>query len=70
MVEKFWKKYVEADILERAKIIEKLVQFPLWKETFTMVNDEKIPEHIRIHAMATILQGYFDDLIDYMNCKK
>ena len=59
----FWKKYEEADLLERDKILEPLVKKFL---RMSNVKDEKL----RQHTITTFLRSYFDDLIDYFYCKE
>lgn len=70
MVMRFWKKYYESDILDRIKITRKLVAFPLFQETIAMCNDKSVPEHIKINSSASLFQGYFDDLIEYMELRQ
>jgi hypothetical protein len=69
MVMKFWKKYYESDILDRIKITRKLAKFPLIRETISMYNDKRIPPYIKNQSLATLFQGYFDDLIEYMETR-
>lgn len=59
----FWKKYEEADLLEREKILKPIIKnlMPLFD-----LKEEKL----RKHVLLNMLQGYFDDLIDYFYCKK
>jgi len=59
----FWKKYEEADLLERDKILEPIVKnfLPIIK-----LKEEKMKSHI----LTTYLRSYFDDLIDYFYSKE
>lgn len=53
---KFWKDWLESDCLKRADLVEKL---PIVKE---ILNMNKIPEKIRKHSFALILNSFFEDL--------
>ena len=53
---KFWKDWLESDCLKRADLVEKL---PIVKEILKM---NKVPEKIRKHSFASILNGFFEDL--------
>ncbi len=68
IVEKFWREYIEADILGRDDKIKHIVT------SFIVAIDAlKDNPKIREHAVTTQLRSYFDDLIDYMyveNLKK
>jgi len=61
--EKFWREYDELDMLGRGDKIKHIVVH--FDKLFDM-KDEKL----RKHALATGLQGYFDDLIEYMYLRK
>lgn len=53
----FWEKYIKADELERHKLLETL---PLLKGA------NKKSGLVKTYISATLLQGYFDDLIECM----
>jgi len=59
----FWKKYEEADLLQRDKIIE-----PLIKKFLRMYDLKDIK--LRKYTTTSFLRSYFDDLIDYFYCKE
>lgn len=56
---KFWREYESLDMLERG---EKIKPITGMIDRLRNLKNKKI----RQHALATSLQGYFDDLIDYM----
>lgn len=58
----FWKKYEDADYLERDKLL-----LPIIKNFTTIINIKE--EKLRQHVLKMYLRSYFDDLIDYFNCK-
>ena len=60
-VVKFWQKYNDSDYFDRSKIIEKMVEFPIFKEFL----DSKANLQSQKYMLKTLLQGYFDDLIMY-----
>lgn len=62
LAHKFWRKYEEADFLDRDKLLE-----PILKNftPMTKIKDEKMRKHI----LTTYLRSYFDDLIEYFYCK-
>ena len=53
---KFWRDWLEADLLKREEMVEKL---PIMKSIWNL---DKLPEKIRISAFTTILNGFFEDL--------
>ena len=57
---KFWKEYESSDMLKRGEKIKHIVE--LIDNIHNLKNKK-----IRKHALATALQGYFDDLIEYMD---
>lgn len=63
LAHKFWRKYEEADFLDRDKLLE-----PILKNFLPMakIKDEKMLKHI----LKLQLQSYFDDLIEYFYCKE
>jgi hypothetical protein len=56
----FWNKYVEANELERHNLLETL---PLFKGM------DKKSGTVKTILSATLLQSYFDELINYMELK-
>ena len=60
---KFWREYESLDMLERGKKIK-----PIVKMIDKIHNLEN--EKMRQHALATALQGYFDDLIEYIDISR
>lgn len=63
LVYRFWKKYEEADYLEKEKILR-----PIIKNFMSLYNLKE--EKMRKHVLSIALQGYFDDLIEYFYCRK
>ncbi len=59
----FWKKYDEADLLEREKILAPIIK------NFNGICEIK-EKKLRTHVLRSFLQGYFDDLLEYMHCRK
>ncbi len=53
---KWWKEWLEADFLKREEMVEKL---PIVNEILNMGN---VPEKIRKHSFALILNSFFEDL--------
>ena len=51
--EEFWKRYVEADELDRHKMIDELAFYPDKDGIYNKVS-------------RTLIQSYFDDIIEYM----
>ncbi len=51
---RFWKDWLEADLLKRQKLVEKL---PFFKMCLQMKNNKMWK-----HSFTTLLNGYFDDL--------
>lgn len=59
----FWKKYEEADFLEKEKILAPLVKNCLH---LSELKDKKMREHV----LLTLLRSYFDDLLDYSHQRR
>jgi len=59
----FWKKYESLDMLKSGEKIRHIVKFI---DSIHNLKNKKI----RQHALATALQGYFDDLIEYMDISR
>lgn len=55
---KFWREYEEADMLERDKKLDVIVE--RIDELF-LVKDKKL----RKHALKIALKGYFDDILEF-----
>jgi|SRR3989338_11408325 len=53
---KFWKEWLEADLLKREDLIKKL---PIVKNIWDI---KKLPKKIREHSFALLLLGFFEDL--------
>ncbi|MBU4502543.1 MAG: hypothetical protein KKA79_08145 [Nanoarchaeota archaeon] len=51
---KFWKDWLEADIIKKKELVEKLSLFKMCLE----MKDNKVWRH----SFATVLNGYFEDL--------
>ena len=71
--EKFWKEYVNADILGRDKILSKVIKLGIWQEVLKMKGIKyKDREGLTLqeHCLKTSLMSYFNDLIDYMEMRK
>jgi len=62
-MEKFWKKFVEGDILVRNKqmkvIIDNIIK-----------GDDLEDKKMRRFGLKTLMLGYFEDLITYMESRK
>ncbi len=58
----FWKKYEDADCLERDKLLT-----PIIKNFTTVIKIKE--EKLRQQVLKMYLRSYFDDLIEYFNCK-
>lgn len=58
----FWKKYEEADFLKRRDLLK-----PIIKNFHGIVDleDKKVMDH----TLSTMLQSYFDDLLEYCQQK-
>ena len=69
---KFWKKYVNADLIERDKMLKKMVKFGLWQELFKMSKIKKKIDGLTMqeYCLKTNLMSYFDDIIDCMYSNK
>lgn len=55
---KFWKEWLEADSLEKLDMVEKL---PIVTD-FCNINWIKMPESLKKHSFALMLNGFFEDL--------
>lgn len=64
MAEEFWKKYVDADIIERNNIVEGLVKSSLIQDIQNMKG-----EHYD-RCMIMLLNGYFEDLTSFLSSRK
>lgn len=53
----YWTKYLEADILEREKMVE-----PMYK-TFKQLFESDLPDKSKKLMFESRMVGYFDDLI-------
>lgn len=53
---KFWKDWLEGDLLEKQKLVKKL---PIIKE---LAGINKLPEKYREQTLATLLNSFFEDL--------
>lgn len=53
---KFWKDWLYGDSLKRSELVEKL---PFVRE---VVGVSKLPEKIRTHSIAMMLNSFFEDL--------
>jgi len=53
---KFWKDWLYGDIIERRELVQGL---PILKE---IVQVGKLPKKYQKHAIATLLNGFFEDL--------
>ncbi|MBI2140297.1 hypothetical protein HYU14_05205 [Candidatus Woesearchaeota archaeon] len=56
---KFWREYESMDMLDRGEKVKTIVEII---DRLHALKDKKL----RQHALATSLQGYFDDIMDYM----
>ena len=64
IVHEFWSKYIDGDIIEREKIIDKIMIENI--DNTRLIDNYKI----RRHCIKLTLMGYFDDLIDTMYQKQ
>lgn len=62
LVYKFWRKYEEADYFQRRKLLKPIIKN---FHNIGKIKDEKLYQH----SFESFLQSYFDDLLDYCNCK-
>lgn len=53
---KFWKDWLESDLLKREKLVENL---PMVKSVWDL---KEMPENLRKRALTTMLNGFFEDL--------
>ena len=60
---KWWSDYIDADILDRSKMVEEL---PFAKETYKLLLDDKVPLDTKKHCYNMMLQSFFDDCISEM----
>ena len=61
--QKFWKKFVEGDILKRRKQLKVIVD-----RFMTLYKMED--ENIRRHSLEIGLLSYFEDLVEYMESEE
>ena len=60
---KFWKDWLEGDLLKRLELVEKL---PITKSVFKA---HKLPKKLREEAFATYLNSFFEDLESAIHTK-
>ncbi len=53
---KFWKDWLESDLLKREELVENL---PMVKSVWDL---KEMPENLRKRALTTMLNGFFEDL--------
>ena len=60
---KFWKGYFDGDLIRRLKLLEKIAH---------KIDDLKAikDKELRIHSLTTALNGYFEDLIEFMETRE
>lgn len=63
---KWWKKYIEADILDRSEMIKKL---PIANSTYKMLLDKAYPKNFKKIVYNQMLQSLFDDCIEEVELK-
>lgn len=61
--ERFWREYESMDMLDRRDKIKHIVNMV---DNLFNLKDEKL----RKYSLASFLQSYFDDLIDYMSYRR
>ncbi len=68
--QKFWKKYIKADLFERIKLLQPIIKN--FKEVHEMLNlpDEKFSQEYKDMQIEHFLLSYFDDLIETMEILK
>jgi len=67
-MEKWWKKYIESDMIERGLMIDKL---PVFAELMLLGSDKHdIDNKTKKHIINTLIQSYFDDCISVMETMK
>jgi len=57
----FWKRYEDADLLDREKVIEPII--------YNFMQAANMPKKFREDIIKMNLMSYFDDLIEYMSLK-
>ena len=68
-MEEFWKKYINADVFERGKIISRTITPKIIDVINMDIGRNEVNDQTK-HMIDPSLQGYFDDLISVMNNKK
>jgi hypothetical protein len=63
IVTDWWKKYYDADVLDRAKMIENL---GLVNDMINMKNLTMLEDDLYKHSIITFIQCYFDDACDVL----
>lgn len=56
---KFWKDWLEADLIERIKLVEKL-SIVRYIEDIDRI--QKMPKKVRRHIFVSLLNSFFEDL--------
>lgn len=56
---KFWKDWLEADLIEKERLVEKL---SIVRDIEDIGKMQKIPKKIRKHFFVSLLNGLFEDL--------
>ena len=57
----YWKKYIEADILEREKLLKPIIT--------RVIDITLLQGDIKEHVLKTLLSSYFNDLIDTLEAE-
>ena len=60
---RFWRKYDEADSLKRQNLLAPIIKN---FEGICAIKEKKL----RTHVLHSFLQSYFDNLLEYMHCRK
>jgi len=63
IVEDFWTKYINADMLKREKMLEKTKCF---EHTLRLLTTKKLATKHKRLAFNQMMMSYFDDLIDVL----
>ena len=60
-LDKFWKKYENADLLDRTKILKKIIP-----KVCDFIHSKELTKHQKDLMLVGYFKSYFDDLIEYM----
>jgi len=69
---KFWKKYINSDLLKREKLVKPIVKRVYDLSTILQYLDNEMKKSLKDETIALFLISYFDDLIEVVQylCNK